>query len=199
MKKAIMLLAIFCIAACMQQKGILIGPESGPFVLTDPRDGKTYKAVRIGSQVWMAENLNYATKGSRCYNDSAFYCDKYGRLYSWKGAMKACPRGWHLPKDEEWHKLAYFEETMFVAGKKLKARSGWVENGNGTDEYGFAALPSGQCFSGNCYDADSLGCWWTATQFANDAIMRSISYENESAFYLDGTKAEFFSVRCIQN
>src|SRR5215469_10890371 len=84
---------------------------------TDSRDSKTYRTVVIGTQTWMAENLNYNATGSKCYNDSTQYCDLYGRLYDWTTAMAGvssssanpsgvlgiCPVGWHLPSDAEWN------------------------------------------------------------------------------------------------
>jgi len=125
---------------------------------TDPRDGKVYKIVKIGNQIWMAENLNYNAPGSQCYSY------KYGRLYDWKTALKICPAGWHLPNDDEWQALFDFVGGIEVAGKKLKTRIGWNFeekredpknwrqfifedrngfNGNGEDAYGFSALPGG--------------------------------------------------------
>jgi len=127
---------------------------------TDHRDGKVYKTVKIGDQIWMAENLNYNAPGSQCYNY------KYGRLYDRKTALKVCPAGWHLPDDDEWQTLFDFVGGIEIAGKKLKTRKGWnLEeerpknfiaamraamfqehnefNGNGEDAYGFSALPGG--------------------------------------------------------
>jgi uncharacterized protein (TIGR02145 family) len=84
-------------------------------IYIDPRDDKIYNTVKIGGQIWMAKNLNYAVNGD---NDEEYYnniyCDRYrnnaasplflqaGRLYTWKQAIKAAPPGWHLPTDKEW-------------------------------------------------------------------------------------------------
>ena len=149
---------------------------------TDSRDGKKYKTVSIGTQTWMAENLNYNASGSKCYDNNPANCQKYGRLYNWNTAMKACPKGWHLPSNEEWYVLCHFADNNCVekeegitlegtqeeqwrqffdfalkeqnmAGKFLKSTSGWNNNqgkpDNGTDAYGFSALPGGKYSDGS--------------------------------------------------
>jgi uncharacterized protein (TIGR02145 family) len=194
------LLALAFTNSCFSgSSNVFTDTRDGQTYITDARDGQTYKVVKIGEQTWMSENLNYVTKGSRCYDNNLENCDKYGLLYNWRDANGACPNGWRLPKDEEWKKLADFAGGMFTAGKKLKAKSGWKENGNGTDEYGFAALPGGLCYSsGSCRSTDSQGHWWTATQFGFATIMRTMYYDEEYVFYLDNSKMNSISVRCIK-
>ena len=132
-------------------------------MLVDPRDGQIYKTVKIGHQIWMAENLNYETarirKGyeycdddcdfvimmgtSFCYDDHVSNCAKYGRLYMWNAAKDACPEGWHLPDTTEWKTLFATIGGVSVAGNVLKSTYDWSYGGQGTDKYGFSILPSG--------------------------------------------------------
>jgi len=130
----------------------------GGSTFKDDRDGKSYKYVKIGEQVWMSENLNYAESGS-CYKGDSTNCTTYGSLYKWDAAISACPSGWHLPSSEEWEILMTTVGGVSTAGTKLKSKSGW--SNNGTDNYGFSALPGGRYISGVGYDGVGRdGYWW---------------------------------------
>jgi len=175
---------------------------------TDYRDGKKYKTVKIGSQVWMAENLAYSI-GGVYYNDEHAYGKKYHLLYDWHSAMKACPEGWHLPSQEEWNTLIVSVGGWFVAGKKLKAKSGWGSENqkyvNGYDDFGFAALPGGfGIASRNSIEfqgAGSDGYWWSSTDvngwYAYNNYIRL--YEKRMLNEVNSKKSRLFSVRCIKN
>jgi TonB family protein len=182
---------------------------SGTF--TDNRDKKTYRTVVIVGKRWMAENLNYYTGNSWCYNNDNSYCNKYGRLYDWNTAMSACPTGWHLPSRLEWADLAkaaggtgtYGDSG--TASKKLKARSGWNDfkgkDGNGTDDYGFSALPGGSRSNLDgifYYGANYGGYWWTSTEDMNNLAYHKYIYhgrDNMDDIYYD--KSNGYSVRCV--
>jgi len=132
--------------------------------LYDKRDGKTYKTVKIGTQIWMAENLNYNAEGSDCYNNLK-NCEIYGRLYNWEIARKSCPNGWRLPGDADWKTLI---ATVNGDGEILNAKSGWEKcSRNGTDDYGFSALPGGSTFYDYSYDIGRGGYWWSASEHNN--------------------------------
>ena len=184
--------------------------EETKSTFTDPRDGKVYKTAKIGTQTWFAENLNYEAEGSKCYDNNPDNGAKYGRLYNWETAMKVCPKGWHLPSNAEWDKLYRFvdgdtgTERLYrskTAGKYLKAKSGWNEDGNGTDKYGFSALPGGIGDSdGNFDGVGSSGIWWSSSESNSDyAYDRYMSYDYEGAIWLNYGKSYLFSVRCLQD
>ncbi|MCQ2286917.1 MAG: fibrobacter succinogenes major paralogous domain-containing protein [Bacteroidales bacterium] len=128
---------------------------------TDPRDGREYRTITIGSQIWMAENLKYAVENSYCYEDDESKC-KYGRLYSWSSAKenKLCPEGWHIPYFEEWEILSDAVGGKDVAGMKLRANTGWGEKNNGVDNYKFTLLPSGFRHGDDYEGLDAKAYYW---------------------------------------
>jgi uncharacterized protein (TIGR02145 family) len=175
--------------------------------LTDTRDGQKYKTVKIGKiwkQIWMAQNINYQTEsGSWCYNDSASYCKQYGRLYDWKTAKTICPKGWKLPSRDNWDILVATAGGFEIAGNKLKSKSGWKNRNdwstvNGTDNYGFSALPGGyrNYPDGIFGNAGNFGYWWTASEY--NAYYRDMYYDSDDVHEGNGDKSYGFSVRCVK-
>jgi uncharacterized protein (TIGR02145 family) len=189
--------------------------------------GQAYKTVTIGSQTWMAENLDYAGSGTTpvgaCYKESADSCKKYGRLYSWSQVMAGsatsatlpshvqgiCPVGWHVPADTEWSVLASNLGPAASAGAALKAlQVGWKLNGtasgNGTDQFGFRALASGDSTYANPPSgfsaAGSSAFWWSTTQTDSATALSRSLYYNLNGFYGSAYDKSFgFAVRCVKD
>ena len=159
-----------------------------------------YKTVQIGTQTWMAENLNYNASGSVCYDNDPANCVKYGRLYKWETAKTVCPSGWHLPSNAEWSALISYVENdkgcSSCAGLYLKTTD-W----GGTDDFGFSALPGGRGYpNGGFLNVGDYGNWWTATENdATYAYYRNIYYFYANVSSSDFNKTYLFSVRCVQD
>jgi uncharacterized protein (TIGR02145 family) len=116
---------------------------------TDSRDEHEYTYKTIGTQTWMAENLNYNAVNSYCYDNNSSNCLIYGRLYTRETAKTACPFGWHLPSGAEWTTLTDYLGTP--AGGKMKetGTTHWLSpNAGATNESGFTALPGGKRYNG---------------------------------------------------
>ena len=216
----------------------------------DERDGQTYKTVKIGSQWWMAENLNYAylqptaeeDSSSFCFDNLPENCKKYGRLYLWsammdsagvfpentktKGCSKGvecyvsetvrgvCPKGWHVPDRSEWVTLREAMDAFSIVekdsveihywGDKLMTTSGWSDergvDKNGTDEYGFSALPGGFAWVKDPISYQSLGThgrFWSTYEMGDCCVVYlevsfSAMFDKLPRFYAN-------SIRCVKD
>ncbi|MDR0517787.1 MAG: hypothetical protein LBH25_12155 [Fibromonadaceae bacterium] len=202
MKKIFAIFALLCGVVCAQQDAF-----------TDSRDGKKYKTVKIGNQVWMAENLSYNAKDSKCYNDERYKdsianCEKHGRLYYWKIARTACPKGWHLPTSKEWETL-----FSFLGGKKTineKSFKMYIGMEKIKSKDSFAALLDGRFYI-DYHDGDEdvtyvdmgyTGCWFSASSGYLDGELWWLDVEKS----VDKMKLSFInevtegcSVRCVKD
>lgn len=172
--------------------------------MRDARDGQIYKVAKIGNQVWMAENLNYKTKDSYCYQNKSSNCKKYGRFYTWDAAQKACPTGWHVPSKKEFSTLISVIGGDNATGKRLKSTRGWRENHNGTDDFGFNALPAGGYYGFE----DGWGflgggaSFWSSTineDFGSSAFYLSLYYLYDDANVNSIGKDLWLSIRCLKD
>ena len=165
----------------------------------------------------------YGEMDGYCYEDSPALdacdpeqsLDAYGRLYNWYAVNDQrgiCPNGWHTPTDEEWKTLEVelgmnsseadaTGERGSNQGDQLKSISGWYDNGNGTDDFGFSALPGGYLSGGGLvYDqAGQFGYWWSSSSFNSEAWNRSLRRHNSLVGRLSVNPNYGLSVRCIQD
>ena len=147
--------------------------------------------IRIGNQIWQTKNLNVdkfqngdpipqvltdeeweqRTKDGKpawCYyNNDPENGEKYGKLYNWwdvNDQRGLAPKGFHIPSNSEWQELINFLGGKMVAGNSLKNTSGWKNNGNGTNDSGFSALPAGKRYLFGSFESFDQGYWWSSTE-----------------------------------
>ena len=219
-------------------------PDIDYGTMTDSRDGKTYKTVKIGDQTWMAENLNFDPgqggsgenkyDWSWCYNNEPKNCEVAGRIYTWAAAIDSvklatdadnpqdcgygkecgvastrsatlvqgvCPTGWHLPSRAEWNSLFTAVGDESTAGKVLKSQTGWYNRGNGTDAFGFSALPAGgRNGDEDYYNEGDYAYFWSSTELNSSYAYRMyLDYGSVSATLSFKNKDDGFSVRCVKD
>jgi uncharacterized protein (TIGR02145 family) len=194
--------------------------------MTDTRDSKTYGTVLIGTQCWMAQNLNIGTQilgisdqtdnsviEKYCYNDVENNCNTYGGLYQWNEAMQysttegargICPTGWHLPTDAEWTNLTTFLGGVAVAGGKMKETgyAHWLSPNTGaTNSSGFTALPGGGRYSnGNFNGMGTNTAFWASLQLdASNARIYSATATDEDMGQTHSFWQNGVTVRCIRD
>lgn len=179
--------------------------------MTDERDGQTYKIVKIGHLWWFAQNLNYETVDSHCYNDSAEYCAKYGRLYKWAAAVGksedecgyrhecnltlpvqgACPPGWRVPSNYDWNDLLVTAGGDDVAGEVLRD----------SKEGGFALLYAGRInFAGEFVQEGRSACIWSSSETDEyDGYYADFYYSYDKVMFPnEAEKYDGYSVRCVK-
>lgn len=164
--------------------------------LIDPADGQTYTTTKIGNQIWMAENLRYDMEGA--YLNEQSPSAKYGFLYTFDAAQKACPGGWRLPKVEDWELL--LDVVGEMPATKLRSPLGWAR-GKHLNTFGWSALPAGwyDSFNGVFGNLGEYTGFWTSTAAGAQAYYYG-TYDkdvNISRHVEDRNYA--LSVRCIKN
>jgi uncharacterized protein (TIGR02145 family) len=191
--------------------------------------GQIYTTVQIGTQCWMAQNLNIGTRinGSQnqannsivekyCYNDIDSSCDIYGGLYQWNEAMQyvategvqgICPSGWHIPTDAEWTTISSNLGGLSVAGGKMKETSlnHWASPNTGaTNISGFTALGAGyrSYIGAGFYDLKVVARFWTSTQnstYPGTAWIRYVYHYQRILIRDFFYNPDGWSIRCIKN
>jgi uncharacterized protein (TIGR02145 family) len=196
-------------------------------VITDI-DGNIYRTVKIGNQEWMAENLKTTkysdgssipnvTSGYQWANTtsgawSSFDNDikkdsTYGKLYNWyvaSDSRNVCPIGWHVPTNDEW---ILFTDYLYVNGPSgseaiaLKSTSGWNSDGNGTDNYGWNALPAGSRHSsaGDFFSRGESTNWWASDNRYSFGWSRHITHNHDIIRGYSAIPEAGFSIRCMKD
>lgn len=165
----------------------------------DERDRKIYKTVKIGNQVWMAENLAYKTdSGCWAYNNSSNNVPKYGYLYNWEAAKNVCPAGWHLPSKIEFDTLfdRYGGDFGSVA-RCLATYNALIPGGKSSFWTLFAGSHFGKHFFANM---GKKAFFWSSTS-SNDSRAWNLDMDGDfkAAQMYDSYKSCGFSVRCLQD
>ncbi len=197
-------------------------------ILCRDNDGNIYKTVKIGTQVWMAENLRTTT-----YNDGTpiplvtdtaawsklltpGYCwynnisnnNIYGALYNCFtiSTGKLAPVGWHVATDEEWTILTTYLGGEKIAGAKLKVISknywNWLNEKKSTNESGFTALPAGHRDNNGIFSLfGNGGYWWSSSEYGSTGKVwyRSMDINSSGIFRANNNKKNGHSVRCVMD
>ena len=181
---------------CVKKLGWIKTPDYKNFI--DERDGQTYRAVKIGNQIWMAENLNYRVMDSYCYENEKDNCDKYGRLYTWYSIMSMnnngcleeknncsektqiqgiCPDGWHLPSKNEFENLIENAKKNGSLINALRSADGWLDGKNGANILGFNAYPVNSWNPAGFFGKNGFGTdFWSSSRITGTYSVEPRAY-----------------------
>lgn len=174
--------------------------ETLPSVLIDARDGTIYETVELNEQYWMAENLNYAAAhGSWVYGEDPENEEKYGRLYTWEAARRACPKGWRLPTDQDWRKMAGDYSKVDIASQQEpgSAYAALIKGGDSN----FDALHGGtRRPTGTFVYLGEIGQYWSGTQDSGNKAFLFQFVETSGKLQRNSYEVGWgASCRCVKN
>ena len=179
--------------------------DSIPASLTDGE----WTSTTAGATTVFGEGSSYCGHDSPDIDacDEAQSLASYGRLYNWYAVDDArglCPAGWHVPTDGEWTELEVYITSQGFAGTEstaLKSTTGWLNNANGTDDFGFSALPGGyrDDFFGYFDYAGQYCGWWSSSPNGGSAWSRALYYDIPSVYVSSDFPRDGFSVRCLRD
>jgi uncharacterized protein (TIGR02145 family) len=213
--------------SCANDKQNKIDSKELSDYFIDPRDGRKYKTVVLGKQLWMAENLN-ATKFRNgepipharsdqewisagkykqpawCYYDNEWINGKnYGRLYNWHAVIDLrtlAPAGWHIPSDSEWTQLTQFLGGTEIAGQKMKSNCGWPETSDTTHNCGFSGIAIGYRLPIGKFVAKRDGSYWWSSRISGiHAIGRGLAPYTNKVLTFDYLQESGLWIRCVKD
>ena len=195
-------------------------------VVTDI-ENRIYKTIVISKREWMAENLcvskfrnadpirfidnddDWLLAGKQGIPAWSYYKDdpdselKFGKLYNWHAVNDPrglAPDGWKIPSDKDWIAMVSFLGGEVKAGKKLKSRRGWKNEGKGSDKSGFNALPGGYRDPAGWFGNGGFGRWWSSTEASDENAWRfRLGFDNGTINRFAGPKGYGFSIRCVRS
>jgi uncharacterized protein (TIGR02145 family) len=178
----------------------LYAQNMGDYV--DNRDAKSYNIVKIGKQIWFAENSAFEPQSGNfwAYNDDESNVLKYGYLYDWETSKRVCPEGWRIPSRKDLVEFIDFVGGEFNAAPKLKSKYEKHNRGFGTDDYGFAALLAGKrtARKGDYKELGKVGYWWSSEAGFQPWAYYMFDRLDRIAFGAT-PKGQGFSVRCMKD
>lgn len=179
------------------QKSKSVDNEDGFFI--DKRDGKKYKTIEIGNQIWMGKDLSFMCENGECTKG------KYGNLYTLESAKKACPKGWHIPSFKEWSTLIDYLSNQGYGneiGIALKSTKDWKhegEKGNGEDIFDFSAFPTGFPDNSVLSNPGAAGAWWSSTYDGGEVKGLLLTALHPFHNFFTAPSNVELSVRCIKD
>jgi len=187
-------------------------------------EGNTYQTVRIGDQIWMAENLRTKsyndnsdipevtdnatwaglTTGARCWYNNNPSTEHF--LYNWHAVDSniLCPTDWHVPSDSEWDILAEYLGGTFIASGKMKEIGivNWASPNTGaSNESGFTAKPNGHRKETGFFNSaqNSTSGMWSSTEVGSESSTRVMTFNQANLLAIQTHQNFGFTVRCLKD